>query len=182
MPTHNTASRRTLKSVDTVGALRHAATAESLTALSPKSALLPWLHLTTSLTAHLAAEFDTYPGLILLGEGLESGQRWELAALNTAGVVFARHIALTVNDTPVVLARTVTPPGPGMNALTELQTRPLAELLFEDPQWQRDTAVQYLCLEDGAPGRGCHWYNNRLEAGLLVQEFFLPELNALLSR
>lgn len=134
------------------------------------------------MTAKLSAQFSAPPGLTLLGEGLESGRRWEREALNAEKSIFARHIGLTVNEEPVVLARTVTLPGAGMDALTALQTRPLAELLFEDPEWRRGTAVQYLALEDGSPGRGCHWRNDKLQAGLIVQEFFLPSLSALLSQ
>jgi chorismate-pyruvate lyase len=166
----------------TVERVRHASTVNSLLATNPPDILTTWLRLATSLTAKLAAQFGASPGLILLEEGLESGRRWECEALNAEKSIFARHIALTVNEEPVVLARTVTLPGAGMDALTELRSRPLAELLFEDPEWRRGTAVQYLHLEDGSPGRGCHWHNNKLQAGLIVQEFFLPRLSTLLSQ
>lgn len=182
MPTHTDPSTPALDSEETVLRLRHASAVDTLAATNTPDALTTWLRLTTSLTAKLAAQFGSAPGLVLLGEGLESGQYWEREALITENSIYARHIALTVNEEPVVLARTVTLPGAGMDALTELRRRPLAELLFEDPEWQRGTAVQYLHLEDGSPGRGCHWRNDKLQAGLIVQEFFLPRLCALLSQ
>ena len=112
------------------------------------------------------------------GRGLEQGNAWESETLGTADRIYARHIALTINDNPVVLARSITTQGAGMNALTGLHTRPLAELLFEDPLWQRDRAIQYLRLTDQIPGRSCYWHHQQLAAGLIVQEFFLPNLIA----
>ena len=58
-----------------------------------------------------------------------------------------------------------------MDALTSLNTRPLAELLFEEPQWKRQSCMQYLALEGGAPGRGCIWHNRDSCIVLIVQEF-----------
>ena len=65
-----------------------------------------------------------------------------------------------------------------MDALTHLKTRPLAELLFEDSQWERKADMQYLLLDGGVPGRGCLWHNRAFDAGLIVQEFFLHALLA----
>lgn len=161
--------------------LRQAVTAASLAATNPARPLLPWLQLTSSLTARLAQQFGSKPGLIVLGEGLEDGQPWEHGLLGATSPVYARHIALTVDNEPLVLARTVTTQGAGMDALTQLRTRPLAELLFEDAAWRREATVQYLTLADSTPGRGCYWHNRSLQAGLVVQEFFLPSLSARLS-
>jgi chorismate-pyruvate lyase len=161
--------------------LREALTSPSLEDSKPAEALLSWLQLSSSLTAELTHRFGAPPGLRLLGEGLELGQVWEHRALSAGPPLYARHIALTVNDTPVVLARTVTTQGPGMAALTKLRTRPLAELLFEDDAWQRGDTPQYLNLQSGAPGRGYCWFNASLQTGLVVQEFFLPSLCAMLA-
>ena len=182
MPNQTDANTSPLDIEATVLRLRHANAVDSLAATNTPDTLTTWLRLTTSLTAKLTTQFGAAPGLVLLGEGLESGQYWEREALITENSIFARHIALTVNEEPVVLARTVTLPGAGMDALTELRNRPLAELLFEDPEWRRGTTVQYLHLVNGSPGRGCHWHNDKLEAGLIVQEFFLPKLSTLLSQ
>lgn len=165
-----------------VAQLRRASTATSLEATDPSGSLRDWLQLNSSLTAQLTYQFGAPPGLIVLGEGLEEGQWWEKRALNADASLYARHIALTINEVPVVLARTVTTPGLGMKALTELRTRPLAELLFEGTAWTRQTVVQYLTLANGSPGRGCTWYNSHLHASLVVQEFFLPSLCALLTQ
>lgn len=135
--------------------------------------LSPWLQLTTSLTKALAHEFAADPGLIVLGEGVEQGHDWERESLGASDQIYARHIALTIDQEPVVLARSVTIPGVGMEALTNLRNRPLAELLFEDPQWRRNPAKLLLRLGDGSPGRGCFWQNQQLGAMLVVQEFFL---------
>ncbi len=178
-PAHIDAAQADLTFAETQ--LRQALTAPSLEAIRPAEALLSWLQLSSSLTAELNHHFGSPPGLRLLGEGLEPGQAWEHRALSAEPPLYARHIALTVNGTPVVLARTVTTQGPGMAALTKLRTRPLAELLFEDAAWQRGDAPQYLNLQSGAPGRGYCWFNASLQTGLVVQEFFLPSLRAMLA-
>lgn len=156
--------------------MRCAQPVDSLAALAAPAKLWPWLQLATSLTQKLGQTVGTQPGLIVLGEGLEQGNAWELDILGLRERVYARHIALTVNGKPVVLARSITTQGAGMDALTGLHTRPLAELLFEDPLWQRGRAIQYLRLTDQVPGRSCYWHHQKLEAGLIVQEFFLPNL------
>ena len=156
--------------------MRCAQPVDSLAALAPPEALQPWLQLATSLTHKLGQTVGTKPGLIVLGEGLEQGNAWELDSLGSRERVYARHIALTINGGPVVLARSITTQGAGMDALTGLHTRPLAELLFEDPLWQRGRAIQYLRLNDQIPGRSCYWHHQQLDAGLIVQEFFLPNL------
>ena len=63
-----------------------------------------------------------------------------------------------------------------MDALTKLNTRPLAELLFEEPQWKRQSVTRYLALQSGAQGRGCVWHNRDSGIVLIVQEFFLDSL------
>ena len=150
----------------------------SLETLGTAEALHPWLQLSTSLTQKLQHTFATKPGLSLLGEGLEPGNVWERKLLSTQRNVYARHIALTIDGARIVLARSVTTQGSGMGALTSLKTRPLAELLFEDSQWERNANMQYLALDGGVPGRGCLWHNRVLGAGLIVQEFFLHALLA----
>lgn len=156
--------------------MRCAQPVDSLAALAAPEKLWPWLQLATSLTQKLGQTVGTKPELIVLGEGLEQGNAWELDILGLRERVYARHIALTINGEPVVLARSITSQGAGMDALTGLHTRPLAELLFEDPLWQRGRAIQYLRLTDQVPGRSCYWHHQQLEAGLIVQEFFLPNL------
>ena len=150
----------------------------SMETLNAAEALHPWLRLTTSLTQKLQHIFATKPGLSLLGEGLEHGNTWERQLLSAQQNVYARHIALTIGGTPVVLARSVTTQGSGMGALTSLKTRPLAEILFEDSQWERSPCMQYLAMDGSVPGRGCLWHNRAVDAGLIVQEFFLHALLA----
>lgn len=158
--------------------MRRARQIDSWAALAPPEKLRPWMQLGTSLTQKLGETIGTKPGLIVLGEGLERGNAWESEALNTNDRIYARHIALKVDGDPVVLARSITTQGAGMQALIGLHTRPLAELLFEDPLWQRSSAIQYLRLADQTPGRSCYWHHQQLDAGLIVQEFFLPNLAA----
>jgi len=158
--------------------MRCAQPVDSIAALAPPEQLRPWLLLETSLTQKLGQTVGTQPGLIVLGEGLEQGNAWESEALGTNDRIYARHISLTIQNNPVVLARSVTTQGAGMDALTSLHTRPLAELLFEDSSWQRGNAIQYLRLADQIPGRSCYWHHQQLDAGLIVQEFFLPDLAA----
>ena len=150
----------------------------SLETLGTAEALHPWLQLSTSLMQKLQHTFATKPGLSLLGEGLEPGNVWERELLSTQQNVYARHIALTIDGAHIVLARSVTTQGSGMVALTSLKTRPLAELLFEDSQWERSPCMQYLALDGSVPGRGCLWHNRAFDAGLIVQEFLLHALLA----
>ena len=165
-----------IDSVDAISWLRRARLVPSIDALAATATLQPWLELTSSLTRELHRTFEVKPRLTLLGEGLEPGSDWERYMLAANEPIYARHIALSINDTPIVLARSVTTQGPGMNALTNLHTRPLAELLFEDSLWRRQVETRYLLLEKGSPGRGCLWQNQDLGARLIVQEFFLGEL------
>ena len=150
----------------------------SVETLDTAKALYPWLQLTTSLTQKLQHTFTATAGLSLLGEGLERGNTWERELLFADQFVYARHVALTIEGAPCVLARSVTTQGSGMDALTSLKTRPLAELLFEDSQWQRSIGMRYLAMDGGVPGRGCLWHNRALGARLIVQEFFLHALLA----
>ena len=124
----------------------------------------------------LQQTFQTKPGLRLLDERVENGNPWERELLLTKQDVFARHIALTIEEEPIVLARSVTTLGRGMDALTKLNTRPLAELLFEEPQWKRQSGTRYLALQGGTQGRGCIWRNHDSGIVLIVQEFFLDSL------
>ena len=156
--------------------LRGARLISSNDALNAPEELKTWLHLTTSVTKKLQQTFQTKPGLRLLDEGLEQGNPWERELLLTEQDVFARHIALTIEEEPIVLARSVTTRGRGMDALTKLNTRPLAKLLFEEPQWKRQSGTRYLALQGGAQGRGCVWRNHDSGIVLIVQEFFLDSL------
>lgn len=156
--------------------LRGARLISSNDALNAPEDLKKWLHLTTSVTKKLQQTFQTKPGLRLMGEGLEQGKSWEREVLPADQDVYARHIALTIEDEPIVLARSVTTQGRGMDALTKLNTRPLAELLFEEPQWKRQSGTRYLALQGGAQGRGCVWHNQDSGIVLIVQEFFLDSL------
>ena len=156
--------------------LRGARLISSNDALNAPEELKTWLHLTTSVTKKLQQTFLTKPGLKLLDERLEQGNPWERKILLTEQDVFARHIALTIEEEPIVLARSVTTLGRGMDALTKLNTRPLAELLFEEPQWKRQSVTRYLALQGGAQGRGCVWHNRDSGIVLIVQEFFLDSL------
>ena len=156
--------------------LRGARLISSNDALSAPEDLKTWLHLTTSVTKKLQQTFQTNPGLRLLEERLEQGNPWERELLLTEQDVFARHIALTIEEEPIVLARSVTTLGKDMDALTKLNTRPLAELLFEEPHWKRQSGTRYLALHGGARGRGCIWHNRESGIVLIVQEFFLDSL------
>ncbi|MEC8144320.1 MAG: chorismate lyase [Pseudomonadota bacterium] len=156
--------------------LRGARLISSIDALNAPEDQKTWLHLTTSVTKKLQQTFQTKPGLRLLDERVENGNPWERELLLTKQDVFARHIALTIEEEPIVLARSVTTLGRGMDTLTKLNTRPLAELLFEEPQWKRQSVTRYLALQGGAQGRGCVWHNRDSGIVLIVQEFFLDSL------
>ena len=159
-----------------IACLRGARLISSNDALKASEDLKNWLHLTTSVTKKLQQTFKTKPALRLLGERLEQGNPWERELLLAEQDVFAHHIALTIKEEPIVLARTVTSRGRGMDALTNLNSRPLAKLLFEEPQWKRQSGIRYLALQGGAQGRGCVWHHRQSGIVLIVQEFFLDSL------
>ena len=136
-----------------------------------------WFGLTESMTAAVAHHFRGKASVTLLGEGKEAANQWECDVLNTVDDVYARHISLTVDGVPRLIARSLTTPEQAVVELMQgLGERPLAELLFTDPQWVRDKQALYLHTPSGLPGRAVLWCHQVHQQRLLVEEFFLPAL------
>ncbi len=137
-----------------------------------------WLWLTSSMTKAIAEKFGAMPTVTVLSENTEQVTATEARWFAQTEPVFARHILLSIKNQPLVMARTVTPESsPDVAALQGLLERPLAELLFTDARWQRLGDLQPLQLDNGLIGRSCLWQQTQTQnSGLLVEEFFLPEL------
>jgi chorismate-pyruvate lyase len=105
----------------------------------------------------------------------------QLLALQTGGRVQTREISLTVAGRSALIARSITPMKSAVVAqLKGLGRKPLAELLFQDPRWQRrrpPLAIQ--CVNTALKGRASVWEHRGQRTGrLLVEEYFLPVLLA----
>ena len=109
-------------------------------------------------------------------------ERWEadLLRLPSSRPVFCREISLRIQDRDVLQARSVAIIGGSIEPrLRGLGNKPLAELLFVDPLWQREIGPLPLAprRHRPTPGRVCVWrYHGRRPGLLLVAEYFLPEL------
>lgn len=139
--------------------------------------LRSWVTLTDSMTATLGQHFGQMPDVTVYHSGPCALLPWEREILNPATSVdtegYARHISLSVGNRPVLAARSVVALGCSIQPLlSELQTTPLASLLFEDPNWQR--CADPLPLSCGShSGRACVWMDGRSKEPLIVEEFFL---------
>ncbi len=122
-------------------------------------------------------------------EGPATLAPWErrlLGIRETAG--YAREVVLTVGGQAVLSARTVSRlRDPALEVIRRLGTRPLAQLLFDDPRWVRGSApIPLIELAQRRIGRTCLWRAARLngrraESRILVSEFFesgLPDQQA----
>jgi chorismate-pyruvate lyase len=113
-------------------------------------------------------------------EGPSTLAPWECSLLGVSeSVGYAREVVLAVRGIPVLSARTVSRLNdPALEVIRRLGTRPLAQLLFDDPRWVRGSApIPLIELAQRRIGRTCVWRAARLNgrrAGsrILVSEFF----------
>ena len=141
------------------------------------SRLRPWSELTESMTAAVAHHCGGQARVRLLKEGIGAINTWEQHQLKAVGDVYIRHIELSVAGTPRLIARSLTATNSPVVALMQgLGERPLAELLFTDPLWQRATRTIHLQAPTDLPGRAVLWCHQKHQQRLLVEEFFLPAL------
>jgi chorismate-pyruvate lyase len=92
------------------------------------------------MTQAIADALGGQPEVILRLEGPSRPNPLErqLLALETGGRVQTREISLTVAGQSALIARSITPMKSAVVAqLKGLGRKPLAELLFQDPRWQR---------------------------------------------
>ena len=147
------------------------------TAQEPDASLRPWSELTESMTAAVAHHCRGHASVRLLEEGIGSISSWEQDELCAPGDVYIRHIELSVAEVPRLIARSIVAADSPVVALMQgLGERPLAELLFTDPLWQRATRTTHLQAPTDLPGRAVLWCHQAHQHQLLVEEFFLPAL------
>lgn len=152
-------------------------------------ALRGWIDLPGSMTREIARVSCSPPAVSLRFEGPGSPAPWEaqLLQLNQRRRVWIREISLDIADKAVLMARSVTCiSSPVAPMLRGLGHKPLAELLFADPRWQRLQPPLPVCSNSlplqpagTLPGRTTVWeYAGKRSSRLLVSEFFLPALIA----
>jgi chorismate lyase len=162
--------------------------------MPPMGALRPWLTNRGSLTAKIMANFDNF-NLIRLQQHLATPFNDERRALELRFGEYAviREVILRDGATPLVFAHTAANPRDLRGAwrgLSRLGNRPLAEMLFHDPEVSR-MAIEYKQLPPSHPlvnaivavstvtrqilwaRRSVFLKNNR---PLMVTEVFLPSL------
>ena len=134
-----------------------------------------WVKLSDSMTARLAKHFGETPKVNVHYSGPAIATAWEQTHLAIAAeTVFARQIALVLESGPILYARSITEyASPIEYLLSQLQTTPLAKVLFEDPNWSRAEEILPLFSKDKRYGRACIWQHKALNARLMVEEFFL---------
>jgi chorismate-pyruvate lyase len=141
------------------------------------NALELWVFLQGSMTQAIAEHFRMPPVVEVHYSDESSLQTWEARLLrldNITDTGFARHISLNVGGKPRLAARSATAANSTLvPLLSELQTTPLAKLLFEDPDWQRLDEPLPIILPSGYFGRACTWQYQPTGERLLVEEFFL---------
>ncbi len=140
-----------------------------------------WIRLTDSMTHALGEAFGELPRVSPGHEGPSRLAPWEQRLLGLKDSrCYAREVVLTVAGRPVLSARTVSRlDDPALEVIRRLGSRPLAQLLFEDPAWVRGTApVPLIELATRRIGRVCLWQSlgRQGQAGrgsrILVSEFF----------
>ncbi|MGE0624585.1 MAG: chorismate lyase [Pseudomonadales bacterium] len=141
-----------------------------------------WIELTGSMTRELGARLGGTVQVTPSYEGPGRLAPWERRFLRArARQAYVREVTLSVAGIPVLGARTLSLlDDPAVDVLRRLSSRPLAEVLFEDRDWQRLTApVPVIETFRGCVGRACVWgYRSRRRSGsrILVTEYFEPAL------
>ncbi len=147
---------------------------------APERGLSAWIQLTDSMTRSIGAALGEPPVVHPGYEGPAPLAPWERRLLGVAGRVgYAREVVLTVRGAPVLSARTTSRlEDPALEVIRKLGSRPLAQLLFDDPRWVRGSAtIPLIELDQRRLGRTCLWTaeklnGNRAASRILVSEFF----------
>jgi len=141
----------------------------------------PWIYLAGSMTREIARVKGRQPTVALLYQGPDRLTHWEarLLGVKQRRRVYAREISLNIGAEPMLYARSVTAlPSTLPSMLQGLGNKPLAEVLFTDPAWQRLQTPTAL-LSPGTekpPGRASVWSYAGRSSHLLVTEFFQSNL------
>ncbi len=152
----------------------------------------PWINETGSLTKRLRSIYGSGVSVTVLSQSWRVPFISECRLLNTREqrVCLVREVMLHLNNTPLVLARTVIPRTSLKinHHLTHLGSRPLGEVIFAYPTLKRvvsqssliqpslwtDQAQQLAHIQQAVWGRRTVYQINYKQ--LLVSEFFLPTL------
>jgi len=140
------------------------------------------------MTRALGAQFGETPQVTPTYEGPGRLAPWENRLLGAVTRhAYVREVTLSVRGCPVLGARTLSLPNdPVVDVLRRLSSRPLAEVLFQDRDWQRLTPPVPV-IEGGRHqvGRACVWGHrchgrrwDRSGSRILVTEYFEPVLAA----
>lgn len=147
------------------------------TTVATDTKLRRWSELTESMTAAVAQHCGGDVDIRLLSAGLGPVNSWERNCLNLCKEAYVREIELSVGGVPRLIARSLAAAeSPVATYLQGLGQRPLAELLYTDPAWERAVETISLRAPSDLPGRGVLWCHQAHQQKLLVEEFFLPGL------
>lgn len=154
--------------------------------VGPAAPYRHWIELSGSMTRALGLYFGGTPAVTRIYEGSGRLAPWEARLLGTpVRRAYVREVQLAVAGELALRARTLSLQNdPAVEVLRRLSNRPLAEVLFQDRDWQR-LAAPIPVIEGGRRrvGRACLWGHRchgrrRSRAGsrILVTEYFEPVL------
>ena len=137
--------------------------------------VLPWLLDNSSLTEKLKRKFSDF-GVAVISQEKEVPYDCELKLLGNAAKegCIVREVELMGKGMPVVFARSVIPTTVDTLRLLSIGSRPLGEILFDDPQIYRDQLE--VGQHQGAWARRSTFVVGKTK--LLVSEIFLEGLYA----
>lgn len=148
----------------------------------------PWINETGSLTKRLRSVFGQGVAVTVLSQSWRVPFMSECRLLNTREqrVCLVREVLIHLNNTPLVLARTVMPRSSlKINQhLTHLGSRPLGEVLFAYPTLKRvisqTTLISPALWTRQQPQQLAVWGRRTVydihHKQLLVSEFFMPKI------
>ena len=148
-----------------------------------------WLLATGSLTERLKSHCRQF-SVLVLGQGeaeLTDDERLQLHAQENDWVV--REVVLLGDNVPWVFARSVLPKSEldtNLNRLAKLGNKPLGQIIFNDPQFERlpiqltqlesdNQLLKHLSIISTKPLFGRRSLFRYLQSHLLVAEIFLPQ-------
>jgi chorismate--pyruvate lyase len=137
--------------------------------------VMPWLSDNSSLTAKLKAKYSDFR-VEVISQSQDTPYDCELRLLGeaTGDVIIVREVELMGKEQPVVFARSVIPKTIDTDKLLTIGSKPLGEILFDDPLIYRDQ------LEVGQH-QGTWARRSTFVVGvtrLLISEMFLEKLYA----
>jgi len=137
--------------------------------------VLPWLLDNSSLTAKLKAKFAEFR-VKVISQAIEAPYHCELKLLDNlcGSSCVVREVELMGEDVPVVFARSVIPRTTDTENLLAIGSRPLGEILFDDPHIYRDQLE--VGQHQGEWARRSTFVVGKTK--LLVSEIFLDKLYA----